>query len=142
MFPRFLSINQKTQVILWSRVHFLRGHILYLTFRGLLGLQLWIGGGGPQKNQHSFPRQLCRGRSLHFPAVQYIFVAYLFYKQQFVSLNPISLSWPFPYPSPPGNHYFFFYICDSLSFLLYSFICFIFQILHKSDSILYFSSSV
>ena len=39
-----------------------------------------------------------------FPcAVQYILVAYLFYTQWFVALNPIPLSCPFPFLLPTGN---------------------------------------
>ena len=60
-----------------------------------------------------------------FPyTVQYILVTYLFYTQQFVCLSFLSLS-----PVPAGNHQCVLYVCESVSVLLYSFVCFIFQIL-------------
>ena len=52
-------------------------------------------------------------------------VAYLFYTQQFVSLNPIPLICPFPCPLPFGNHKFVFYIYESVSVLhIQSFVLF------------------
>ena len=53
-----------------------------------------------------------------FPcAVQYILLVYLFYTQQFISLNNIYLSCPSPLHT--GNHQLVFYE----SALLYSFVC-------------------
>ena len=45
-------------------------------------------------------------------------------------------------PLPIGNHQFVLYICESVSVLLYSFVCFIFRIPHTSDNIQYLSFTV
>ena len=70
-------------------------------------------------------------------AIQYIFVAYLFYTQQFVSLNLIPLSYPYPFSS---SHWKPVILCESAFVLLHILICFIFQILHLSDEyLIYFT---
>ena len=46
-----------------------------------------------------------------------------------------------PFSLPTGNYQFVCYICESVSDLLYSFICFIFQITHISDIKQYLSLS-
>ena len=66
----------------------------------------------------------------------------LFYTQQFVSLDSLPLSCPSSFIFPTGNHQFVLYICESLSVLLYSFTCLIFQIPHISVNILYLSFPV
>ena len=42
-------------------------------------------------------------------------VFYLFYVQQFISVNPILLICPFPVPF--ANHKFVFYVCEPISVL-------------------------
>ena len=74
-------------------------------------------------------------------AIQYMFAAYLFYTQQFLSLNLILLPCSFPFLLPTDNLQFGFCICESVSVLLYILICFIFQIPHISDIIQYLSIS-
>ena len=55
---------------------------------------------------------------------------------------------PFPYLTPPstpppiGNHLLVLYICESVSALLYSFLCLFFLIQHRRDNIQYLSFSV
>ena len=65
---------------------------------------------------------------------------YLFYIQQSVSPNPLPDLLP-PLLSPTGNHQLFFMSFESVSVLLYSFICLISQNPHVSDNIDYLSSS-
>ena len=54
--------------------------------------------------------------------------------------QPPNLSFPLPFPA--GNHKFVFYICESVSFLLYSVVCCIFQISHISNIKQYLSFPV
>ena len=56
--------------------------------------------------------------------IKYIFVIYLFYAQQFVSLNFLPLSCPSDFSLPIGNDQFVLYICKSLFIMLYSFVLF------------------
>ena len=75
--------------------------------------------------------------------VQCILVAYLPQAQQLLPLNPLRLSLALlPFPLHTGNHSFVLCICESVSFVLYSLVCFIFQIPHISDNIQYLSLSV
>ena len=59
-------------------------------------------------------------------AIKYTLVAYLFYTYTFVTLNPLPHLAPPLFPLPNSNHKFVSYICESLSILPYTFICFIF----------------